>query len=398
MTKKQTRVTLMLDNDYTDCTDKEWPCEVYLPEPELKEYACEYLVDICQYARGANSRGEYLFRNDYIIPLLAMMDADFTQDQLGNIVVTVGESDTLYVGHMDTVHSDSYQPHQWVSISKERVMTVIPIQPDSILTPVETFYYKEGIKVKYNYTKIETPRPLPTCLGADDGVAIAIMLTLIQHGKPGTYLFTRGEEIGCVGIQFAIDNSTLDFSQFSRSIEVDRKGTDEIIVEQSAGICASEAFGEALSAALGMNHKNSDRGSVTDVAYLRKLIPENVNVAAGYDKQHGPNESVDLNYVDALAVAMLGADIDNLPTERDPNALPPRKVYNRYSRTNFEAGFSSTRQNNFFGMNDEDDFQVWGQGMTFTQAFALITARPRSVAQFLVDQGYEAGDIFDSNR
>ena len=43
-----------------------------------------------------------------------------------------------------------------------------------------------------------------TCLGADDGAGIYIMLRMIETKKPGLYVFHRGEERGGIGAKATV--------------------------------------------------------------------------------------------------------------------------------------------------------------------------------------------------
>lgn len=157
------------------------------------------------------------------------------------------------------------------------------------------------------------------CLGADDGAGVAILCHLMANNIPGTYLFTTQEEVGGVGASYVADNFPDLLEQFDRSICFDRAGTEEIITVQGGQRCASPEFAEALSLEFekqGMLYAESTRGVYTDNKEFAGSLSENVNLGVGYERQHGPKESLDLNHLEKLADAVLKIDWEALPTVR----------------------------------------------------------------------------------
>lgn len=293
-----------------------------LPKPDVKEFleknlvTSKLLVEIMTFARGAESRGEFLFRQNYLKPFFIAAKEAYGnvvyEDAMGNFIVTVGEdSQVMHVGHMDSVHDDDHSPYQVIEIDEENVAHLQEHRKHSFPKIVEGTRWYHGVDVKYHYTSYETPKPLGACLGADDGCAIATMLFMIMHQIPGAYVFTRGEEIGCVGIKYMLEEIPQFFQQYKMAIEVDRKGTNEIINSMAPGMTASGSFVTALADKLDMGHKAS-KGTYTDVAWIAKYVPECVNIAAGYNMQHSRRETTDLTYIDTLADAMINVEWDSL--------------------------------------------------------------------------------------
>ena len=160
-------------------------------------------------------------------------------------------------------------------------------------------------------------------LGADDGAGIAILCYLMHCKVPGRYIFTRQEESGGIGSSFIADNYEGVLRKYSRAIAFDRRGDSEVITVQGGTRCASEAFGEALSDALnerGLLYMPSDKGVYTDTKEFRHEIPECVNVACGYEREHGSYENLDLAHFTMLAGAAATIDWEMLPTARDPKS------------------------------------------------------------------------------
>lgn len=205
-------------------------------------------------------------------------------DEAGNLHFKIGESETLFVAHTDTVHHKG----------GENNFTI------------------EGGFIRAN----------EDCLGADDGTGIAILCHMMSHRIPGRYIFTTGEEVGGLGSQYLADN--FDFSPYKRSICFDRAGTSEIITVQSGERLASSEFAEALSVAFqeqDLLYVESENGVFTDNALWGDKVAESVNLSAGYFAQHGPNEFLDLTHLEALAAAVIKIDWEALPTCREPGIV-----------------------------------------------------------------------------
>lgn len=245
------------------------------------------LIDILRYTRCHGSATEAMFINNFLIPKINSMGYRPAMDGIGNIWVEVApkrDAPYLFVAHIDTCH-----------------------RGEGIIKPIV-----EGNIIRVNPKDVDS-----ACLGADDGVGIYANLRMIEAGVCGTYLFTRGEEKGGIGATFIADNTPEKLDGFLMSIEVDRAGTDEVIVSQAGGDCASESFSDKLCELIGMNHKTSYLGVYTDVAEFGDMIPENVNISAGYYRQHTLKETVDTSYVEKLIDRLIQIDWSALPIKRN---------------------------------------------------------------------------------
>lgn len=248
------------------------------------------------------------------------------QDTDGNIRLThAGEgakTETVFVAHMDTVHDDKDPIRQ------------IPLK----------FSAANG--------DVMLHAPRNKVLGADDAIGIACALDMFFNGAyPVDVILTVGEECGGIGARSILKDRRHWLTKYKRAIEVDRKGTDEIIVKMGVGRTGSEAFGTALAAALGMGHKNSHLGSFTDVGVFAQVIPECVNLAAGYYAQHTESETTNLTYLGRLLAAMRKIDWNALPTDRTANDFD-RQVYGGGYGGNIWGWWSQAVN----GYDDYDDF------------------------------------------
>lgn len=224
------------------------------------------------------------FINEVLLPFLDEFNLDYEVDKEWNVYVeTDPEATTLYLSHTDTC--DSMKDH---GVRKEF------IEEDGLVS----------LKSKHS------------CLGADDGAGVYIMMKLIEAGISGKYLFTTGEEVGLVGMSYWIETTDLDTVLFGveRSVEFDRRGTNEIIMYQCGQKMATFDDAFKLSEDLcsrGMEMYPSNRGVFTDNLLLEGIVPNNYNIAVGYENQHTRKEYLDTDFVEQLLEAWIAMESMN---------------------------------------------------------------------------------------
>ena len=210
-------------------------------------------------------------------------------DEAGNLLFKVGVSSrTLFCAHLDTVHRGLGGQNNWGYDG--------------------THIYAEGAP-----------------LGADDAAGCEILAHLMENEVIGTYLFTRGEEVGGIGAKYFADTlSTVPFiGKFDRAIAFDRRGVSSVITAQAYGTCTSSAFADALCDELnnaGMLYMPDDSGVYTDTAEFVGVIPECTNISVGYENEHSDYEELSIEHLEMLKKAVLQIDWEGLPTVRDPKA------------------------------------------------------------------------------
>ena len=247
------------------------------------------LLSILNYRRAHNSTTEALFINEYLLPIINAMGHSPAMDYEGNIWVKTEEKELapyLFCAHIDTCHNT--EGMQTPLVKADGMVAVHPAD------------FAGG------------------CLGADDGVGIYASLRMMKAGVKGTYLFTRGEERGGIGASYIAHHTPYKLEGFKMCIQVDRADTAEVIISQSYGDCASVEFGQQLSDMLGMGHSPSTEGVYTDNAEFGDIIPESVNIAAGYCHQHTNRETVNTIYVEALINKLIDIDWSELAIVREP--------------------------------------------------------------------------------
>jgi len=164
-----------------------------------------------------------------------------------------------------------------------------------------------------------------TILGADDKAGVVIMLYMIEKGIPGFYLFTHGEEKGCVGssklsqkLQTKPDEIYKDIKKI---VAFDRSGYSSVITHQMTQRCASDAFANALIDELGksgLKYTIDTGGYYCDSAEFADILPECTNISVGCFDQHSKNERQDLDFLEKISEACCKVDWASLPVERDP--------------------------------------------------------------------------------
>lgn len=202
-------------------------------------------------------------------------------DEVGNYIIELGDSQSLFCCHMDTVGQE--------------VENVNPL-------------YNNG------YISSKTTK---SCLGGDDRCVMLCCLAMINAEVPGTYIFHVGEERVAIGADYIIAN--FDLSKFKRAIEFDRRGTTSVITQMMMSPVCSDEFALDLCDKLGLNFVPDNTGIFTDVYKYKDLIPEVTNLSVGYYKEHSNKEKINADWlIYEFIPALLNVDWENLITERDP--------------------------------------------------------------------------------
>jgi hypothetical protein len=251
------------------------------------------------------------------------------RDAAGNLHVDTRISKTnrtLFVAHVDTVHRKA--------------------GPNKI-KQTNTHWYADG-----------------AALGADDGAGVAMLMHLLHAGVDAYYIFTQGEECGGIGATHIAKTQIDLLSEFDRAIAFDRRGIDSVITHQGRGRCCSDAFADALSAALSADdtlmYLPDSTGVYTDTAEFIEVIPECTNISVGYYSEHSDKESLDILHFTALAKRVAKIDWDSLPTDRDPTVVDTLDWgWGAYAGTSL-TGVSSVDSGEWAGLHDlrDDDYDM----------------------------------------
>lgn len=204
--------------------------------------------------------------------------------------------------------------------------TLFAAHVDTVDCIVSDMTARKSVQYDANFGHIflDKANTVGSCLGADDGVGVWILLSMIKAGVPGGYVFTRGEELGRLGAEAMSKQNDKWLKNFDACVEFDRPRYDEVITHQCGGTrCASDKYGKALANALNAQNQNfsfvpSTKGVFTDNFSWRGLIAECVNIGVGYTNQHGSGEVLDYGHAHALCEAVKNIPWETLPIDREP--------------------------------------------------------------------------------
>jgi len=281
--------------------------------------------------------------------LKKLLPKDWSKDSHGNYYYIIGNSDTLFTAHLDTVGGDKPVTHV---IDEEK-----------------------GI-IKTDGTSV---------LGADDKSGVVIMLYMIEKKVPGVYLFPVGEEVGCIGsgklTKHMLENSQketieietpngieeikidlpkdIKYNKIRKVIAFDRMGYTSVITHQMDQRCCSDIFGNALAKEFnknGFNFDLDDSGVYSDSAEFTEIYPECTNLSVGYFAQHTNNETQDIEFLESLCEACVKVNWEGLPIARNPQVVEYLdNYYNQWGGRGSGKKNSGYNQKNQYIFDDEYD-------------------------------------------
>jgi hypothetical protein len=282
------------------------------------------LLEMLSYKRPAFSKSEEEFIDRFIRPL------GVTEDGYGNLWKKIGTSPIMWSSHTDTVHHEPGRQH---------------------------------ISVVGGMAKLSKP-VIRKCLGADCSGGVWIMTEMIKAGIPGLYIFHRDEESGGHGSKYIANQHADLLSPISFAIAFDRKGYGDVITHQM-GRTASDKFAKQLASILGGKYQPDDTGLFTDTANYASIIPECTNLSIGYFNNHGPMETLDMQFIEDLLDTILKSDFDDLKAYRDPK-------------------------------DAEDDFAWYFEPKTTKELRWYVQDNPDHVADYLEALGITVEDLDDA--
>ena len=227
-----------------------------------------------------------------------ILPADAVQDKHKNWHVVIGDSSIIWSCHTDTVHRHG---------GRQAVARL-------------------GDTLHLSLTARDS-----NCLGADDTVGVWLCLEMIAAGVPGRYIFHYGEERGGLGsTPLTRDPEWREtLSQYRACIALDRMDRHDVITHQGWQRCCSDVFANSIADILAiedhrLTYKPDDGGIYTDSAEYIDLIGECTNLSVGYFAQHSRGEWVDLQHVERLRDALIGADWSALVYARAAGEIDER--------------------------------------------------------------------------
>lgn len=205
-----------------------------------------------------------------------------------HIMTTLNELNIPYVLYNGNIIGLNHNKAPLLSSHMDMVNTNYYIQnPNSQLTLTEKIDTNYNIRM-YNFKD-------QTSLGADDKNGIWIILELLREGKDINFIFSHGEEGGCVGINQVISNSVIAKDIENKTtycLVLDRSNSGDIIGYDNDYCVALDDKLESFAKENKFKYTTA-HGLCSDANSLSKLI-ECVNLSVGYYQAHTSTEFTNL--------------------------------------------------------------------------------------------------------
>lgn len=233
----------------------------------------EKLISMLEYRRPAFSYTEEEFIERFILPA----HPSARKDGFNNIIIDTCENPTnIFSCHTDTVdHVDGFR-----EVLYDGVTNMLTANGNEIL-------------------------------GADDGAGVYILLEMIEHNKPGRYIFHRDEECGGTGAAWIADHTPELFDGIKNAIAFDRMGDSDVIDTMFNGKIATDQFVNRLCESLSDRHTKAT-GTFTDTALYYGYVLNCTNISVGYYGQHTGSEMLDLEHFSWLVEKVKTIDWNKL--------------------------------------------------------------------------------------
>lgn len=180
-------------------------------------------------------------------------------------------------------------------------------------------------------------------LGADDRVGVYLMLSNLLYNTSSrvSYLFTTGEESGCLGAKQFIKDIKKIPDKLQIFIELDRQGIYNYV-------CYHESIKEINTWLRGFGF-HEEAGSCSDITYLCAAydVP-GVNISVGYFKQHRSDEYIYLPYLSEIESVLLPKLMQGTGKRYEIPAPPKTQTY--FTKNNWFYD-----KNDFFYKDDDID-------------------------------------------
>ena len=259
------------------------------------------------------------------------------EEHEGNIFFLDLDDAPVLVAHIDMVNTyptltfkkkepeaKKIWPVSWGNFNKEQIKKAEEEKEkaDKILleqerckrNTINRFEEKDGMIKAFNYENKQVS------LGADDKNGIFAILELLKLGYRFNFIFTTGEEVGCIGI-----NELLRYEEFTTKLEskpyaiiIDRRNGRDIIGFDNEYCIGLDYRIEEFSETLGIKYTCA-MGLYSDADEISNHL-ECVNLSCGYYKAHTSEEFTNLSELKTtiLLTARMLEDFKytSLPVER----------------------------------------------------------------------------------
>ena len=195
----------------------------------------------------------------------------------GNLVGLNHDGAPIISAHMDMVNTDRNH---------------LGPKEDSIPNAIFTVDDDTNIKI---YRPLDNGDVRQTSLGADDKNGIWIALLLLKRGVNINFIFSHGEECGCVGIKQVVADAEIaqKIEKCAYSLVIDRRNKDDIIGYGNDYCLALDDRLQKFAKDCGYGYTCA-QGLCSDANHISLLV-ETVNLSCGYYNAHSPSEYTNLS-------------------------------------------------------------------------------------------------------
>ena len=235
----------------------------------------DYLMLLTLYKLRSYSGFEQPVRN-YIEGLLTEWKIPYINLN-GNIIGLNYSTSPIISAHMDMVNTDRNH---------------LGPKEDSIPNAVFTVDENTNIRI---FRPLDNGDIRQTSLGADDKNGIWVALMLLKRGVNINFIFSHGEECGCVGIKQVVADADIaqKIEKCAYSLVIDRRNKNDIIGYDNDYCLALDDRLENFAKQFGYEYKCA-KGLCSDANHI-SLLNEVVNLSCGYYEAHSPTEYTNLS-------------------------------------------------------------------------------------------------------
>lgn len=235
----------------------------------------DYLMLLTLYKLRSYSGFEQPVRN-YIEGLLTEWKIPYINLN-GNIIGLNHKTSPIISAHMDMVNTDRNH---------------LGPKEDSIPNAIFTIDDDTNIRI---YRPLDNGDVRQTSLGADDKNGIWVALMLLKRGVNINFIFSHGEECGCVGIKQVVADAEIaqKIEKCAYSLVIDRRNKNDIIGYENDYCLALDDRLENFAKQFGYEYKCA-KGLCSDANHI-SLLNEVVNLSCGYYEAHSPTEYTNLS-------------------------------------------------------------------------------------------------------
>lgn len=260
--------------------------------------------------------------SEYVKEFLDNINVAYNVDDYGNIFYLEHENVPLLSAHMDTVRKDA-----------DFCIGAFLTESDS------DKIFSGGI------------------LGGDDKCGVYIILKALEDKKKINFIFSRDEEIGCVGIKKLLKPNYVENKENTDKIRnnclyclvLDRRGNSDIICTRNS--YGTKAFEDALVKVSDVGHfgYKPESGLCSDANTIKEFI-STANLSVGYFKPHSQSEYIvkaDLQKAYDYTISIIDSITDKFEPQKYTYNYNNRSYNNNYNRYYYD---------------DYDDYYGYGYG------------------------------------